>query len=489
MLWHYEALESDRSANDSVPQVATALRVKGRRGSIRRGEVSAESAAEARAALRSAGLSVLSVRPIENRPSSPKRAAATHNDHAPPRVPADSAFQGWLRGRRVQARADALDAIAMLLDSGVPLLQAFETLTTGDGGRDLSSRLRRTLMLVREDLRAGLPLPGALRRHPGWFDPVEVALIDAAESGGGLAPALRELADRNASSAKLTQKLIGALTYPAIVAMVGVAVALFLALRTLPQLTAVLTSSRIETPVLTSAVMAIGGFVVRWGWSVIAVTVLIVVMAVLLGRLRYFRRWSALMGDLRDRLQSRVPLVTRRMAVARVSLLIADLLRAGIPLVDALRLAAPSCRGLASGLGSALVLSAERIERGQSFVESLSPAPAPGTPAPGPAPAPGPGSRNGDSDPRARQFNFRGGFRGGWFDREFLQLIAVGEASGELAPVLERIGRRYERQAARLIDRLASVLEPATIVLLATFVGIVVMAAVLPLVRLQEVLR
>jgi type II secretory pathway component PulF len=77
---------------------------------------------------------------------------------------------------------------------------------------------------------------------------------------------------------------------------------------------------------------------------------------------------------------------------------------------------------------------------------------------------------------------------GAWFDAELRRLVAVGEAGGELESVLVRLGERYERQVSRLVDRLASTLEPAVILALAAVVGTIVMAAVLPLVRLQEVL-
>ena len=75
-----------------------------------------------------------------------------------------------------------------------------------------------------------------------------------------------------------------------------------------------------------------------------------------------------------------------------------------------------------------------------------------------------------------------------WFDGEFRGLLAIGQATGELDSLLERIGRRYARQAERLIDRLAALLEPSVILTLAVLVGLVVMAAILPLLRLQEVL-
>ena len=74
------------------------------------------------------------------------------------------------------------------------------------------------------------------------------------------------------------------------------------------------------------------------------------------------------------------------------------------------------------------------------------------------------------------------------FDSEFRRLIEVGEASGELPSVLTQVGLRRERKAQRAIEHLASLLEPASILLLAAVIGVLAMAAVLPLVKLQEVL-
>src|SRR5690606_474301 len=74
-----------------------------------------------------------------------------------------------------------------------------------------------------------------------------------------------------------------------------------------------------------------------------------------------------------------------------------------------------------------------------------------------------------------------------WFDEEFRQIVELGETSGELPSALERIGERSVRQASRLIDRLTAVIEPVVILLLAALIGIVAMAAVLPLTYLQEI--
>ena len=152
----------------------------------------------------------------------------------------------------------------------------------------------------------------------------------------------------------------------------------------------------------------------------------------------------------RARVDRLLPLAVRRLAVSRALLGIAELVRSGVPLVDALRVAAPAHRGLSRGLSVALSDAARRIEQGRSVADAL-------------------------AEPA-------------WFDAELRRLVSVGEAGGELDAVLVRIGERYERQVGRMVERLAALLEPAVIVVLAFFIGTVVMAAVLPLIRLQEVL-
>jgi type II secretory pathway component PulF len=135
--------------------------------------------------------------------------------------------------------------------------------------------------------------------------------------------------------------------------------------------------------------------------------------------------------------------------VARFAQVLAELLRSGVPVVEALRVLAPTF-STASGFAVSIRGAAERIERGEDLAQAL-------------------------DDER-------------WFDAEFRRLLDVGQAAGDLDQLLMRIAERYGRHARRLIDRLAALLEPVVILLLALMVGAVVMAAVLPLLRLREML-
>jgi type II secretory pathway component PulF len=195
-------------------------------------------------------------------------------------------------------------------------------------------------------------------------------------------------------------------------------------------------------------VIAFGSFLVG-KWLTIACVLLVVLIAAsvlhaVVGRGRYAvpkrtARWLPMHGFK----------VTRRIAVADLALRLSELSRCGVPLVDAIRITAPTVRSPI--LRGHLEGACERLQHGDELSAAF-------------------------DDER-------------WFDSEFRRLLDIGQTSGELDSLLERIGQRYERQARRLIDRLAALLEPAVILSLALLVGLVVMAAILPLARLQEIVR
>ena len=422
-LWRYTAVEAGAAA--------TARRT---------GELSADSAAEARAALRRLGLQVLDLRPHRSQKLTiPRRALLTDLRRA---------WQRHLRQRARPMRAELQDGLATLLESGVPLLEAVQTLSTS---RDLPAA--RTMLLgLREQLRGGESLAHAMQQHERWFDPVEIAMVQAAQLAGTLPQTLRTLADRQERSSHLNQKIIGALAYPALVAVVGAAVAVFLSLNTLPKLVQILEDAKIDPPALTMRVMEFGQFVAgHWWLLVVAAFCLLIVIPVGGG---LFRRRGLAIPRFVDRLR---PRVLRRAAVAQAAQQLALLLRSGVTLVDALRILSlgtqpSSVQGAhpaeLPGLKGCLAAAADRLERGDALSDAL-------------------------SDDR-------------YFDAAFRRLLVVGDSSGDLDVLLDRLGRRYERQATRLVDRLAALLEPVVILLLAALVGTVVMAAILPLLRMQE---
>jgi len=397
-------------------------------GEVRSGEISGESAAAARATLREIGLQVLVLRPMTTDAGGRRSTSGWWNAH--------------LRTRRRLVRAHLYDGLATLLESGLPLLEALDTTIKSLLRR--RSPLRQALVQVREGIRSGELLGQSLLPHTSWFEPSEIAIIEAGQHAGDLAGVLRTLSERLEQSGELRSRLAAALTYPAIVALAGVAVLVFISTQTLPELVDILSDAGLAIPALTQSVMSLGQGLAEHWW-VLAVIALLSFGAFLgvrdLAR-RYGLRWPTWLRRL-------APSLGRRVAIAQLSRRLSELLRAGVPLVESLRVVAPTMRG--ETLRREVIAVAGRVEHGEELSAAM-------------------------DDPL-------------YFDAEFRRLLELAQASGELDVLLEKLGLRYERAAQRQIAQLASMLEPVVILILAIAIGLVVMAAVLPLGRLQDILR
>jgi type II secretory pathway component PulF len=329
-----------------------------------------------------------------------------------------------------------------MLESGLPVVEAVSTIA----GSRSASAARTMLVELREHLREGAALDECLAAHPAWFDEAETAMVRAARESGELPRVLRSLAERHERSGALAAKLVAALTYPAVVCCVGLGVVVFLSVKTLPDLVAILADAGIDPPRLTTGIMAFGQAIASHGpLLALAAVALALPAAALAPRLRP-AGWSAPPG-----LRRLLPRAIRQTLIARAWSNLAELVATGVPLVDSLRIVAPTVGGAGAGsLARSLRDAAGAIERGSTLADAL-------------------------RDPV-------------WFDDECRRLVAIGESAGELPDILTRLAHRTHRAAARSIDRFAALLEPAVILLLASAIGVVVIGAVLPILKLQEVI-
>jgi len=398
------------------------------------GELSADSPAALRASLRRIGLQA-----IEAKPAGRGLPGAAASAWAGPVV---HRLQSGARARRADTKAELFDSIATMLEAGVPVVEAVSTLTQGRS----RGRARTMLIELRESLNNGHTLDDAMAEGPWWFDGAEIAMVRAARASGELPSVLRTLAERHQRAGALSAKIIGALTYPAVVACVGVGVVIFLSVRTLPELVGILRDEGVAPPGLTLAIIAAGRSMLAYGPVLLLTAAALAIAGVAAaGRLRR-RGWRA-----PTQLRVLLPAFARRAVLARAWSGLAELVRTGVPLVEALRITGPTVSGLFGGsLRTELESAAASIERGSSLADSLA-----------------------DHV---------------WFDAECRRLIAIGENAGELSEVLQRLADRAHRAATRAVDRLASMLEPAVILTLAALIGIVVMGAVLPIIKLQEII-
>ena len=349
--------------------------------------------------------------------------------------PLRSRVASLLRDRRSARVAEMFDGLGALLGAGMQLAEALDLLA--GTSRSQSATLYRS---TAEGVRHGDGLAQVLARHQGWFSAVDVAIVRAAEESGTLAETLGELAEARTDADELRTRLATALAYPALLLVFGVAVVVFLTTVTLPQLAAVLADAQVPLPASTQILLAAGQTLVAYPVPTLAGLAAISVVAVLAlrdPRLAYLRLKTPVIGRALMRAQ-----------LASTTATLARLLRSGVGFAESITLVGPTLRNPA--LRKAFEQLQEDLDAGSSISQSLA--------------------------------------RGGILEPVFCRVIEVGEESGELPATLSRLAARYRGMAKRSVDRLTALLEPATILVLATAVGFVVYAAIAPMLRITQAL-
>ncbi|MDX5516368.1 type II secretion system protein GspF [Stenotrophomonas sp. HMSC10F06] len=323
--------------------------------------------------------------------------------------------------------------LATLLGAGQPLDRALSILLE----LPEDERTRRVITDIRDIVRGGAPLSTALERQHGLFSRLYINMVRAGEAGGSLHDTLQRLSDYLERSAELKGRVINALIYPAILLVVVGGALLFLLGYVVPQFALMYESLDVALPWFTQWVLT-AGLVVREGW-VIMIVVPAVIALVVERRLRQPAARLAVDGWLLQR-KGIGPLLGK-LETARLARTLGTLLRNGVPLLSGLGIARNvlSNRALAADVDAA----SDEVKNGNGLSASLS--------------------------------------RGKRFPRLALQMIQVGEESGALDTMLLKTADTFEQESARAIDRLLSALVPVITLVLASVVGLVIVAVLVPL--------
>ena len=348
---------------------------------------------------------------------------------------ASAGWRQWLVKPAFGADAQLLFTrqLATLLAAGQPLDRALGILVELPD----APKAQQSIGQIRDVVRGGAPLSVAMERQHGLFSRLYLNMIRAGEAGGSLASTLERLADYLERAQQLRTRVINALVYPVILLLVVGAALLFLLGYVVPQFAQMYDSLDVQLPWFTAAVLALGALVADW-WIV-----LIVVPCLALLWAERKRHDAAFMrrvdgGLLRVRLLG--PLLAK-LDVARLARTLGTLLGNGVPLLSALGIAGNVLgnRVLATDVAQATA----RVRDGHSLSSSL--------------------ARNGN------------------FPRLAVQMVQVGEESGALDAMLLRAADTFEAETARAIDRLLAAMVPAITLVLASIVGLVIVAVLVPL--------
>lgn len=344
------------------------------------------------------------------------------------------------RRRANSARlASLLRELSTLLAVGVGIVDALETLL-----RQHRGHFQTSLALLRDRVAGGARLAEAMRDEPHVFHELAICMVEVGENTGNLEEVLDQLAGFLEDSSQLRDRVLGALLYPALVFFTAVGVAIFLMTVVVPMLLSGLLEAGRSLPWPTFVLKMMSDFLLRHGITLCGALLLLGVAAAAAARTKHGRRyWHQ--GILR------VPLLgsmSCRQTIARLAGTIATLMRSGVEYIPAAEIAARSANNLV--FRRALLDANERISAGQDIGTALE-----GT---------------------------------GVFPPLVIHVFSVGQAAGRLEDMLDRLAADYSRQVKNLSERLASVLEPVLILILAVFVGFILFATLLPILEAGNVL-
>jgi len=335
--------------------------------------------------------------------------------------------------------AAATRQLGTLLGAGIPLSEALRALIDQSDDRHAETVFRE----VRERVGQGTSLADALAEHPAWFTDLYVNMVRAGQATGNLDVVLQRLADYMASQRALRRKVISALTYPAMMVGIGAIVVMILMGFVVPKITAMLLDTGQTLPLPTRILIgASDGFKKYWMLGALLIAAISFVFERTYHRSEKGRLFF-------DRLSLRLPLIGglfRKQSVARFTHTLSTLLRSGVPVISSLEITrnVVGNRVIADATG----VIRERILEGTDISTPLK--------------------------------------QTGVFPPVVSYMVAVGEQSGELEQMLERIGASYDEEIQITTERLTSVLEPIMIVLLAVVVGFIVISIVLPILKVGQ---
>jgi type IV pilus assembly protein PilC len=324
--------------------------------------------------------------------------------------------------------------LSTMISSGMSILRALYVLEDQTEGKFL----KETIVAVRKDVEAGLSLSDALARHPKVFNPLFVAMTQAGELGGVLEDALIRVANQLQKDAALRRQIKSAMIYPTLVIIFAVAVMMGLVAFLVPVFVGVFKEFGGELPAPTKVSVFLSEVVTGYWWALILGTV------VVMGSFMSWKKssWGRKQWDhFRLHIPMKIGSIVQQIAVARWSRTLASLTGAGVPLLVALEITGRTGGNVAVEEAMDGVISS--VKRGGTIAAPLAQAPL--------------------------------------FPAMVTHMVGVGEETGALDEMLDRIAEFYEEQVEASVKSLTSIIEPIMIIFIGGMVGFIVISMYLPL--------
>jgi type IV pilus assembly protein PilC len=326
--------------------------------------------------------------------------------------------------------------LSTLQDAGLPILRSLRILE----GQSKPGVLKNSLMDVIDDIESGSTLSEAMAKHPKCFDRLYCNMVKAGEAGGALEAILQRLADFKEKAQTLKRRVKGAMVYPIVVILVATCIVGFILYFIIPKFKAIFEDFGVDLPDMTKWLLMASDILIKRFWIVILTPICIWIFIKLL----YRNRTGAY---LLDRLWLMVPVmggIIEKSVVARTMRTLGTLVQSGVPILEALSIVRDTAENAV--FERAFTRIYESIREGESIAQPLK---------------------------EARVV-----------DDIVVNMIDVGEETGDLDTMLNKIADNYDEEVEVLVESLVSLLEPIMIVVLGGIIGFIVIALFMPLIQL-----
>ncbi|WNN77424.1 type II secretion system F family protein [Lysinibacillus capsici] len=328
---------------------------------------------------------------------------------------------------------------ATLIRAGVPVVEATHIL----GEQTRSKPLKRALMQVEEDIRNGMAFSDAAGKHPKVFPLLFVNMMRAGEATGNVDDTLDRLASTLEKQYNIKKKIQSAMTYPAILSLLTLVVGMFLMVFIVPTFMDAFKEMNLEMPLITVIVVGISDWLIQF-WYLVILGLLVLVVGH-----HYFYKNNKEFHYAVNVFLLRMPIfgqLLQKDIIARMTRTLSTLFSSSVPILQALTIVEKV--GGNPVMGKVVLEARDNLEKGGTLSEPLE--------------------------------------KSWLFPPLVTQMTSIGEKTGSLDYMLEKIADFYEEEVNRAVDTMKSLIEPLMIVVLALVVGVIVAAIFLPMFQLYE---
>ncbi len=332
--------------------------------------------------------------------------------------------------------------LSIMLASGLPLDQSLNIIAE----QTTNKRMGEIVYDIKNEIEGGSTLANALKKHKEAFSDMYVNMVNSGEKTGNLDGVLKRLTDMMEKSIALKRKIKGAMIYPTIVSIVAVGVITLILTFVIPTFAEMYSSSGMQLPLPTLIVISISLFLkANIVYMLIGLIALIIIIRIAYKKSYKFHRFA-------DKLIINLPIIgllARKGSIANFATILASLSSSGIDILEALDIAAKTSGNLI--IEETLMEVKNMVERGENLSDSMA--------------------------------------ASGEFPDMVIQMVSVGEETGTLDEMLQKVYLYYEEEIDNTVKNLTTMIEPIIIVVLGGIIGFLVVAMYLPIFKIGETIK